>query len=264
VYLAGDLKHRFTSYFLAAYWLKEPLAGIILALIGLVALVRSKSVPFIGKLFLLLPPAALFAAITMMADDLGIRYIIPVMPFLHLMAGLGIAALIQGARRFKGAAYAAAFLCGWALLAAAGIYPDHLSYFNEGACLLTQPSRIGLDGGSRCGPAWLDDSNVDWGQGLKQLKIWLDRNAPGRQVKLAITAQFPPEAYRIKAQRLDSTDLVQEPAPGLYAVSAHLVARIPAFRGASDWLKRMQPRAIVGHAFYIYDIPTRQTGPVTH
>jgi hypothetical protein len=42
-------------------------------------------------------------------------------------------------------------------------------------------------------------------------------------------------------------------------VSAHLVARMPAFAdrtpGASDWLRRTVPTTIVGHAYYIYDIP---------
>jgi hypothetical protein len=33
------------------------------------------------------------------------------------------------------------------------------------------------------------------------------------------------------------------------------VARIPAFPRASDWLRRIQPIAIVGHSLYVYDIP---------
>jgi hypothetical protein len=190
-----------------------------------------------------------------MADDLGIRYILPTLPFLHLLAGLGIATLLAVPHPFRWAPYVAAGLCCWAVLAAAGIYPDHISYFNESACLLTQPGRIGLDGGTRCGTSWLDDSNVDWGQGLKQLKAWLDRNARGRQLKLAITAGFPPEAYGIQCRHLDPTVLMREPEPGLYAVSAHLVALIPALNGASTWLERVQPKAIIGHAIYIYEIP---------
>src|ERR1019366_1625913 len=44
----------------------------------------------------------------------------------------------------------------WLPAAAAGIYPDGLAYFNEAACLTTNPGAIGLDGGTRCGPLWLD------------------------------------------------------------------------------------------------------------
>ena len=118
----------------------------------------------------------------------------------------------------------------------AGVYPDHLPYFNESACLLRDPGKIGLDGGTRCGPLWLDDSNVDWGQSLKQLKTWLDRNAPG-----------------IPNRKVQPNDLAIEPQPSLYAVTAHMVARIPAYPGASDWLRRMPPLAIAGHSLYIYD-----------
>jgi hypothetical protein len=254
-YLAGQLSPRFMSYFAIAYLLKEPIASIILAGIGLVALLKSHSIPVAAKLFLLVPPAALFVPVTLLADDIGIRYIMPVLPFVYLLAGLGLATLVNAARKVRWAPYAAAVLCGWLVLAAVGVYPDHLSYFNEAACLLDKPGEIGLDGGTRCGPAWLDDSNVEWGGGLKQLRLWLGRHAAGRTPTLATFTSFPPEAYGIHYQRLEGYELAVEPTPGLYVVSAHLVARIPAFPRASDWLRRIQPIAIVGHSLYVYDIP---------
>jgi 4-amino-4-deoxy-L-arabinose transferase-like glycosyltransferase len=73
VFLGGQLAHHFTGYFAAAYLLKEPLAAIILALAGLFALRGNASTRV--KLFLLLPPAVLFAAHTVFADNLGMRYI---------------------------------------------------------------------------------------------------------------------------------------------------------------------------------------------
>src|ERR1017187_8927250 len=136
VFLAGQLSSHFMSYFGIAYLLKEPLASIILAGIGFVALIKAPSIPVLGKLFVLLPPAVLFLAPSLLADNLGIRYIIPVLPFVYLLAGLGLATLIHAARRIRWAPYAAAVLCGWIVLAAVGVYPDHLSYFNEAACLL--------------------------------------------------------------------------------------------------------------------------------
>jgi hypothetical protein len=50
-----------------------------------------------------------------------------------------------------------------------------------------------------------------------------------------------------------------EPAPGWYAVSAHLVGRIPTVgekfqQGGGAWLRRIAPVAIVGHAVYIYEV----------
>jgi hypothetical protein len=132
----------------------------------------------------------------------------------------------------------------WILIPAVALYPDQLSYFNEAACLPEHPGWISAAGGTRCGPLRLDDSNVDWGQGLPQLREWLTANAAARPVKLAYFGSFPPDAYVPGAQ---AADLSKEPGPGLYALSAHFVAR-------TEWAKRREPMAIAGHAFYLYEV----------
>ena len=256
-FMAGQLKPRFLSYFAVAYLLKEPAAGILLAAVGLVVLLRSKTIPLLGKLFLLLPPAVLFAGYTLAADGAGIRYIVPCLPFAFLIGGVGLEALIRN--RSWGGRWVAAALCAWIVVAAAGIYPDHLSYFNETACLLQDPREIGLDGGTRCGPLWLDESNVDWGQGLKQLKAWMDQHAKGRTIHLAYHGSFPPEGYGVSYEPIGMPGL-RNPVPGLYVFSAHLVARVPVLAeklgsDAGQWLRRTPPTAIVGHSLYVYDIP---------
>ena len=258
-YLHGDLAPHFYSYFAIAYLLKEPLATVLLSIAGLVILLRKETTPATTKLFLLLTPLVYFLATTILADDLGIRYLIPTLPFAYLLAGLALATLFE--KRLVWGRYVAAALCLWLVVEAVGIYPDHLSYFNESACLLDSPGKIGWDGGSRCGPLWLDDSNVDWGQGLKQLRAWLDLHARGRTVRLSYFGYYPPEGYGLKVQSVEPGVLLSDPPPGLYAVSAHWLARLPALAatvdpGAADWL-RMPPLAIVGHAFYIYDLKAK-------
>ena len=261
VYMAGQLAPRFYSYYLVAYLVKEPVAAILLTALGLVFLTRNKSVPRLARIFLLVPPIAFFVGYTLFSDNIGIRYIIPVLPFAHMLGGVALAALIRGAQAWKRGVAVALSL--WLVVAAVGIYPDHQSYFNEAACLADDPAHIGLDGGSRCGVAWLDDSNVDWGQGMKQLKAWLDRNAAGRTVRLGYLGIFPPVTYGIKHELFEDEDFLNGERPGLYAVSAHIVAsgqaraRITNGSGA-EWLRRTPPAAIVGHAFYVYDIPERK------
>jgi hypothetical protein len=256
-YLHGDLAQRFYSYFAVVFLVKEPLATILLSAAGLVILLRSKSVPAMVKLFLLLTPAVFFLATTFLADDLGIRYLIPTLPFAFLLGGLALARLFEKTQVWG--RYVAAALCLWLVVEAVGIYPDHLSYFNESACLLESPGMIGWDGGSRCGPLWLDDSNIDWGQGVKQLRAWLDVHAKGRPVRLAYFGFYPPEDYGLEYQKVEPDTLLSDhPAPGLYALSANWMARLPAFAAARDpgagaWLD-MPPAAIVGHAFYIFDV----------
>ncbi len=94
---------------------------------------------------------------------------------------------------------------------------------------------------------------------MKQLRAWIDRNAPGRIVKLAYFGVFPPEDYGLRVESIGEEALMTKPAPGLYAVSAHGVARMPAEAAAipwvgETWLQRLIPVAIVGHSYYIYDV----------
>lgn len=261
-YLAGQLAPRFYSYYIVAFLLKEPIATIALAVIGLWFVLSDRSIPALARTFYLLPPAILVAGYTVMSFDIGIRYLLPALPFAYLLGGVTLARAVRTVS--APARVLACALAAWVLAAAAGIYPDHLSYFNEAACLLTEPRKVGLDGGSLCGPLWLDDSNVDWGQGLKQLKGWLDRNAPGQHIRLGYFGSVPPEAYGIAYSPMSDDDLLNGQTPGLYAVSAHIVASTPAVAkqargGGAEWLRRKQPVAIVGHAFYIFDL--RERGP---
>jgi hypothetical protein len=251
-YFAGKLAPRFYGYYLYAIALKAPLALIAAAVVGLgVTIIRR--VPIRERAFLLLPPSAFLAGYSLMSFNIGIRYMLPLMPFVYVLAGIGLAAM---ATRWKGAVVSAA-LCAWLVVAAAGIYPDHLSYFNEVACAST-PRDIGLDGGSRCGPRWLDDSNVDWGQGLKQLRQWVDAHARGSTLRLGYFGTVPPQLYGIDYVPMSDADLLRGAEAGIYAVSAHIVASTPAVarRGAgsgAEWLRATKPSAIVGHAYYIFE-----------
>jgi hypothetical protein len=259
-YMAGRLAPRFYSYYIVAFLLKEPIATIVLASIGAFVVARDASIQTLSRIFLLLPPVLIVGGYTVMSFNIGIRYLIPALPFAFLLGGAAIAKLFRATRVPVRAV--TGVLCGWVVIGAIGIYPDHLSYFNEAACVLDNPKKLGFDGGSRCGPTWLDDSNVDWGQGLKQLKGWLDQNAPGRQVRLGYFGTIPPEAYGIAHVPMTDEDLLNGNSPGLYAVSAHIVASTPAValqaagRGA-EWLRQRRPVAIVGHAYYIFDVPAR-------
>jgi hypothetical protein len=253
-YMAGHFSSRFLSYFAVAWLVKEPLPTIVLAILGLVLVLRSRTLEMLDKLFLLLPPVVLFLAHTFLADDVGFRYVIPVLPFGYLLGGVALAELIRSGAVWKRALAGA--LCAWLIVAAIGIHPDNLSYFNEAACLLDRPGKIGLDGGSRCGTAWLDDSSVDWGSGVKQLRDWWNRNGGGRRMKLAYFGSFPPQYYGLHFDVIDPKELpAANPAPGVYVISAHAVARVERSENAPGaWMRRIEPTAMVGHCLYVYDI----------
>ncbi|OLD63245.1 MAG: hypothetical protein AUI47_09795 [Acidobacteria bacterium 13_1_40CM_2_68_5] len=263
-YMGGRFKPRFLTYYLVAYLLKEPLPAIILAVVGSWALFRKGASATMDRAFLLLPPACLFLVYSFYSHNLGFRYMIPALPFLHLTGGAGLAFLLKEGGFARRAA--ATVLCLWTVLAGTAIYPDHLSYFNETACLLTDPGKIGLDGGTACGPLWLDDSNVDWGQAMKQLQTWLRAHPPRQTLRLGYFGSIRPENFGIEAISVGVDDLQRPPSPGTYALSAHIVARATGLLrqqygdGPGNWLLHARPAAIVGHAYYIYEIPEARVG----
>ena len=245
-YLAGDMQHRFIAYFPIAYALKQPLASIALTLAGLVILLRSTTITPLAKVFIILPAVVLFAGPALLAEQIGVRYLVPTFPFAHLLAGVTLAALLTRGRVWaRGVAVAA---CAWLLLADGGIFPDHLAYFNEAACLLTKPERVGVDGGTRCGAYWLADSNVDWGQGERQLKAWAERTSEKRVIRYATLYGFPASAYGLSEERPPESELLGNPVPGqVYAISSAILAVLNALPG-TDWPDTRAPTAIVGHS----------------
>jgi len=100
----------------------------------------------------------------------------------------------------------------------------YLSWFNQAA------------GGSARGIEWLDDSNVDWGQGLLELRAWLDQQKePGdaRPPELFLTqmAWYPPTLYGLECHWITLEGMVvalvvPHPDPGVYALSEHLWNRL--------------------------------------
>jgi hypothetical protein len=244
-FLAGQVQHRFLSYFLVAWLVKEPLATVGLAGAGAYLVFRRHSIPLLAKLFVFVPPIVFFAACTVWADNIGIRYLMPAMPFGFLTGGIALARLFQGGKvqRIAGAA-----ACVWLVAAAVGIYPDNLSYFNEMACVPDDIRRIGLDGGSACGTSWLADSNVDWGENLPQLAAWLDHNVPGEPVGMKYLGSISPSAYGIRFHDFPES---LPPSPGVYVISAHYLAYWHHSYSHSVWLQS-EPIAVVAHAYYIF------------
>ena len=258
-FMAGMFQPRFWTYYLIVYLLKEPLPAILLTWTGILALNRKEAgAPTLDRAFLFVPPAFLFLMYTLFSDNLGMRYLIPVLPFLHLVGGVGARTLWRSGTILPRAGAAALFV--WLGINAWGIAPDHLSFFNESACLMTEPGKIGLDAGSACGTRWLDDSNVDWGQGVKALAAWLQSHAPHQRIGLAYFGTGRPQADGIEFDRVNPRDLEKPLLPGLYAISAHLLARARGSLharygdGAENWIAHTEPRAVVGHAFYVYEI----------
>jgi hypothetical protein len=148
-------------YFPIAFALKTTLPFLGLVIAGLLwgfwrLLVRRDL-----KLIFLLAPIAAYAAVSLTSKiNIGVRHFLPVYPFLFVLGALLLDRLfhILKWRYLAGVVIAALF--GAMALEAARAYPDYGSYFNQ------------LRGDQ---PRWrlLSDSNVEWGDDVKDVAAYL-------------------------------------------------------------------------------------------
>ena len=170
-------------YFIVAFFLKTPLPTIIAILFALVRWPWRRE--WRAGSILYLPALLFFLGASISKLQLGYRYLLPVLPFLFLMAGRVVAHdVVLRPRRWPKVATGA--LAAWLIVGAVVTFPNHLSYFNE------------LVGGPNNGYRYLTDSNVDWGQDLPALKNWIDRTQPDR-LHLAFFGSAYPDRYGVKA-----------------------------------------------------------------
>jgi hypothetical protein len=241
-YLMGEFRSGgWWYYFLLAFLFKTPLPTLLLILPAIFLMRRYPAPALLDELFLVVPVVVWFAVTSAMADDLGVRYLLPAYPLIFIFVSR-LAALLP---RFKTARVVAALLGLWYLGSAMFIYPDHLAYFNE------------LTGGPGRGHLYLDDSNLDWGQDLKRLAAWLDERGV-ESVKLRYGRNEAPAYYGINSTPITDAEWAGDPPPpGIYAFGAHLLIRGEYYaerRGLkTDWLSRYEPVGRVGYSCYIFE-----------
>jgi len=192
--------------------------------------------------FLWLPIVLMLAVFSLGSKvSYGIRYLLPIVPLACVYSGR-LVPWVRGRGRTVRAA-ALALLLAYPLSALLAT-PETLDYFN-------------LLAGGR-GDFYLLDSNLDWGQGLKRLRAYLDREGlPG--IALAYFGHVDPELYGIRWRFPDPN------RSGLAVVSANFVHgypyvtnvrghMVPIPGGAFAWIARHPRRADLGGGLYLYEI----------
>jgi hypothetical protein len=171
VYLHGRTSpHGFRQYFLVAMAVKTPVGtlGLLALAIWLWASGRVRAPA--AEAYLLVPVAFLLAYLSLaLGLQLGLRYLLPALPFLFVFT-----ARVTAWR--PAAAAIIALLAGWTAISSLAAHPRYIPYFNE------------LIGGPRNGYHWLADSNLDWGQDgaymhgdwarANPTPVWFDPSGP--------------------------------------------------------------------------------------
>jgi hypothetical protein len=223
--LHGELSpDGFWDYFLVAFAVKTALGflALLAAAAATLAARRGRFDFLLGAL--LLPVAYLFASGMATSYNIGIRHMLPAYP---LLLAAAVVILFRHLPR-PAAVGVAGFAALLQLAEVAHVHPHEMSFFNAAA------------GGPSNGEAWLNDSNLDWGQDLRRLAITLRAQGRDAGVTVAYFGGSDP-TYYLPAARIYDPDVGAVP-PGLYAVSSFLRCCGPeamAFHG--------RPRAAAGY-----------------
>jgi hypothetical protein len=245
-------------YFPVAFALKTSLPILLLSLAGVAwaALRLRRKVE--GRVLLLVLPLAFFTGLLMLSTiNIGVRYYLPSYPFFFILAGAMIDDLLRrgigqgGRRRALAAALASVAFC-WVVVEAARAYPDHMSYMNQLASAR---------------PHWwyLSDSNVEWGDDVRDLALYLRAHGEHR-VGAAILCWSVLNVYdidgvdifvppgerpeRVRYVAVGASNLNGSTVPGGFDNGVMLTEeeRVNYF----DEFRRRTPEKVFGGSIYLY------------
>jgi len=236
------------TYFLVAFLIKTPVATLCLVLASFLCRRAGRGLTRRDVTFLVVPAALFFLAATVGHIHIGLRHVLPAYPLLFVAASR-LATIRLGRPLTMPLLLAVALaLTGISSLRVA---PHQLAYFNE------------MVGGPGEGYRYLSASNLDWGQDLKGVKAYMDREG----VPILYLAYFggaPPAAYGIRYQHVPAWgssaqfpfELVPEGASReILAISVFALQGV-AFRDKDRyaWLQRTTPAAKIGYSIFVYDL----------
>jgi len=270
VYFMGQVSgNAWKQYFPVMYLLKVPLAFHILTLIIIILwMMAVKKNHFLKKTtnrlgrwtkehiaeFSLLVIFIVYWLTSITGNlNIGIRHILPVFPIMYIFISVGFFRLTDEIKKRKIKIALSAFmviLMAWYVIASLLAFPHYLSYYNE------------LAGGSENGYKYAVDSNYDWGQDLKQLADFVEKNNI-QEINVSYFGGDDP-GYRL-GNKLSGTSIstIPEENKGWLAISATFLQEnrakpAPGFdknTAGLEWLNNFEPASRAGYSIFIYNIP---------
>ena len=249
----------FRAFFPVSFLLKTPLPSLALIAAGLGWIVRRRDRRWVDVACIGIPVAVYLGAAIDSRFSIGHRHLLPIYPFLFVLAG----SLARPWARWAPRRRRAAGVLVLATIAASSVvvfsppwrpsvvYPHFLAYFNE------------LAGGPRHGYERLVDSSLDWGQDLKYLKRWLDERGITEPIGLSYFGTADPRYYGIRHINLPGGYLFESPdpaprlpVPGWLAISATNLQGpyyTPEFRESLRRIVRGQRLVdVIGYTIFVY------------
>lgn len=252
-YLNGILYDQKGSalFFPQSLLMKEPLSAIALAGTSIIAwLMMGNRRPWRSMVMLL--PVGVYLIISMSGNVMiGVRHLMPIIPLMYLFACFVLA-------RGRATALVVVLLasCFVETLAA---HPDYLPHMNAAT------------GGTKNGLRYFADSNLDWGQDVGRLSLWL-RTSPAAR-KRPYTLRIFAANTRELLTELGLNPAAQDATPrGIFAISKSIRAGFTNFDRLTNgpatestdysWLRDYPKIAEIGASIEVYDLgdaPTTST-----
>ncbi|MBK9375399.1 MAG: glycosyltransferase family 39 protein [Holophagales bacterium] len=260
-FFRGEVSERgFPLYFPAVLLLKSTpafLAILVCALpLGILRIRSGGPLPAASHALAVLVALGLSAVLLVVATrstfNIGARHVLPVWTLLVFAGTVVFGRGLAGRPGLRAAAAAVLVGSAGASLLSAG--PSPIAYFN------------GLAGGAAGGRAWFSDSNVDWGQDLYRLHVYLQERGWEETTTIVAFGGVATNYYSRTARLLDPEKSI---APGRYAVS-HMMETLgtrftrefegeAAARQVDELLKALKARgrriALVGGSITIWELP---------
>jgi 4-amino-4-deoxy-L-arabinose transferase-like glycosyltransferase len=191
-------------------------------------------------------PVFYTAAVMAARQNLGLRYILPVYPYLFI--AMGVTAAIMWRRRPRTTAAVVALLLAGLATETYCASPNFIPFFNV-AC-----------GGARGGLKLLSDSNLDWGQDLPLVAQW-QRQHPDDTLYLLYFGSADPAYYGIQHYTVGGfatrPPTVARGKRAVEAISATVLQGTYSSEQKRRQLQRFtqqQPLAVLGGSIYLFEV----------
>jgi hypothetical protein len=240
-YLLGQARRGgWWYYFPVVAFYKVPLGYFLVFLLAIWSFTRQR---FRFEEWSLLMPMLAWMVMLMFFTNIntGFRHFLPAYVFILMLASRAVSQTGIWVRLVIWPAVA------FALVDTLIWHPDYLSYFNRP---IAAP--------------WLvcNDSNIDWGQGLKQTRSWLDQHPVfGRPVSIRYDWDPVWVDYYLQGRAKRITQFESPPAHGILIICPVWVAGYWDPGDAYGFLRSCQPMAIIGHSMLVYDLDHLDKAP---
>lgn len=231
-FLLGHKLHKKSDirFFPVALSVKTPLASLLLFLAGCGFIILAVKKNRHWKLVLPVFSITIIMLLCLMSNiNIGVRHILPVYPFLAMIAGYGLWRIFT-VQKYYGPALAVVLIF-WQVSIGVAAHPDYLPYFNELAG--SHPENI------------LVDSDLDWGQDMLRLQTYIrEHNIDSISIALFTNADHTKQPWPV----YENLRRYQRPQYRWLAASTFKIK----VENGYEWIAPFKPVAKIGKTIWLY------------